>query len=325
MLDLAEDTLDFVPLWTSIFCKISASWVFYHSYTAKNVSNTVHSTENKERKIRVWRTTEVEPRVCLSLRLSYTTCSYGEVNRPRSDDLYRRLVSFQLSREFTKLRRKERERQQERRSRNADALSGLGTAILRTPQPRQTLACLHRRDPRKGCSTPARFNHLRDFIICAVDAMTNGLLPESILAAHHPSVVGLTPDSSIVTSHRQVRDNNATCDHCRLTWSLEVAGDTFLSSLVQLNADALPGLGTAILRTPQPRQTLACLHRRDPRKGCSTPARFNHQHRHLTSPSQGQQCVIILERRADATCDHCRLTWSLEVAGDTFLSSLVHL
>ncbi|PRP88982.1 hypothetical protein PROFUN_02260 [Planoprotostelium fungivorum] len=130
-----------------------------------------------------------------------------------------------------------------RRSRNADVLPGLGTAILRTPQPRQTLACLHRRDPRKGCSTPARFNHFRDFIICAVDAITYGLLPEGILAAHHPSVVGLTPGSSIVTSHRQVRDNSviilerradATCDHCHLTWSLEVAGDTFLSSLVQL-------------------------------------------------------------------------------------------
>ncbi|PRP88600.1 hypothetical protein PROFUN_03011 [Planoprotostelium fungivorum] len=90
-----------------------------------------------------------------------------------------------------------------RKSRNADVLPGLGTAILRTPQPRQTLACLHRRDPRKGCSTRARINHL-----CAVDAITYGLLPEGILAVHHPSVVGLTPDSSIVTSHRQVRDNS---------------------------------------------------------------------------------------------------------------------
>ncbi|PRP72788.1 hypothetical protein PROFUN_07688 [Planoprotostelium fungivorum] len=95
-----------------------------------------------------------------------------------------------------------------RRSRNADALPGLGTAILRTPQPRQTLACLHRRDPRKGCSTPARFSHSRDLIICAVDARTYALLPEGVLAVHHPSVVGLTPDSSIVTSHRQVRDNS---------------------------------------------------------------------------------------------------------------------
>ncbi|PRP88365.1 hypothetical protein PROFUN_03279 [Planoprotostelium fungivorum] len=60
---------------------------------------------------------------------------------------------------------------------NADVLPGLGTAILRTPQPRQTLACLHRRDPRKGCSTPARIKHFRDFI-CAVDAKTYSFLPE---------------------------------------------------------------------------------------------------------------------------------------------------
>ncbi|PRP89640.1 hypothetical protein PROFUN_00904 [Planoprotostelium fungivorum] len=120
-----------------------------------------------------------------------------------------------------------------RKCRNADALPGLGTAILRTPQPRQTLACLHRRDPRKGCSTPARFIHFRDFIICAVDARTYALLPEGILAAHHPSVVGLTPDSSIVTSHRQVRDNSL-CSSSKGELTLLVAGDTFLSSLVHL-------------------------------------------------------------------------------------------
>ncbi|PRP83828.1 hypothetical protein PROFUN_08943 [Planoprotostelium fungivorum] len=111
---------------------------------------------------------------------------------------------------------------------NADALPGLGTAIPRTPQPRQTLACLPRRDPRKGCSTPARIKHE---IFC----------PKAILAILLPSVVGLTPDSSFVTSHRQLRDDSLCssskgeqkllCDHCRLRGSLEVAGDTFLSSL----------------------------------------------------------------------------------------------
>ncbi|PRP89809.1 hypothetical protein PROFUN_00151 [Planoprotostelium fungivorum] len=50
---------------------------------------------------------------------------------------------------------------------NADVLPWLGTAIPRTPQPRQTLACLHRRDPRKGCSTPARIIHFRVFICAA--------------------------------------------------------------------------------------------------------------------------------------------------------------
>ncbi|PRP86969.1 hypothetical protein PROFUN_04951 [Planoprotostelium fungivorum] len=59
--------------------------------------------------------------------------------------------------------------------------------------------------------------------------------PKAILAVHHPSVVGLTDGSNTVTSHRQLRDNNATCDHCRLRWSLEAAGDTFLSSLVQMS------------------------------------------------------------------------------------------
>ncbi|PRP88722.1 acyl-coenzyme A oxidase I [Planoprotostelium fungivorum] len=101
------------------------------------------------------------------------------------------------------------------------------------------------------------------------------------------------------------------------------------------NVDVLPGLGTAILRTPQPRQTLACLHRRGPRKGVSTPARIKHFRVSSSVRSTrghtvfcpkailaGQQCVIILERRAEATCDHCRLRGSLEVAGDTFLSSL---
>ncbi|PRP89051.1 hypothetical protein PROFUN_02329 [Planoprotostelium fungivorum] len=80
-----------------------------------------------------------------------------------------------------------------RRSRNADVLPGLGTAILRTPQPRQTLACLHRRDPRKGCSTPARFDHIRDFIICAVDAITYGLLPEGNTS--RASSIGCRSDS----------------------------------------------------------------------------------------------------------------------------------
>ncbi|PRP86364.1 hypothetical protein PROFUN_05505 [Planoprotostelium fungivorum] len=57
------------------------------------------------------------------------------------------------------------------------------------------------------------------------------------------SFVGLTPGSSLVTSHRQLRDNSLCsssrgeqkllCDHCRLRGSLEVAGDTFLSALVQ--------------------------------------------------------------------------------------------
>ncbi|PRP76008.1 hypothetical protein PROFUN_01724 [Planoprotostelium fungivorum] len=40
------------------------------------------------------------------------------------------------------------------------------------------------------------------------ESITFVLLPEGILAVHYPSVVGLTPDSSIVTSHRQVRDNS---------------------------------------------------------------------------------------------------------------------
>ncbi|PRP80654.1 hypothetical protein PROFUN_10709 [Planoprotostelium fungivorum] len=76
---------------------------------------------------------------------------------------------------------------------NAEALPGLGTAIPRTPQPRQTLACLHRRDPRKGCSTPARFDHFRDFIICAVDATTHGLLPEGNTS--RASSIGCRSDS----------------------------------------------------------------------------------------------------------------------------------
>ncbi|PRP73433.1 hypothetical protein PROFUN_16820 [Planoprotostelium fungivorum] len=53
--------------------------------------------------------------------------------------------------------------------------------------------------------------HSPAFIVEALERVTP-LRPDSItfviLAAHHPSVVGLTPDSSFVTSHRQVRDNS---------------------------------------------------------------------------------------------------------------------
>ncbi|PRP73362.1 hypothetical protein PROFUN_16770, partial [Planoprotostelium fungivorum] len=91
-----------------------------------------------------------------------------------------------------------------------------------------------------GVSTPARIKHFRVSSSVRSTQRHTVFCPKAILAVHLRSFVGLTDDSSNVTSHRQLRDNSLCssskgeqkllCEHCRLRRSLEVAVDTFLSS-----------------------------------------------------------------------------------------------
>ncbi|PRP79846.1 hypothetical protein PROFUN_12458 [Planoprotostelium fungivorum] len=94
------------------------------------------------------------------------------------------------------------------RRRNADALPGLGTAILRTPQPRQTLACLPRRDPRKVSPLRPESNTFVYHLLCGRPEDVQFSARRQYWPYISRSVVGLTPDSSLVTSHRQLRDNS---------------------------------------------------------------------------------------------------------------------
>ncbi|PRP82096.1 hypothetical protein PROFUN_03786 [Planoprotostelium fungivorum] len=94
---------------------------------------------------------------------------------------------------------------------NADALPGLGTAILRTPQPRQTLACLPCRVPRKVSLLRPESNTFVYHLLCGRPEDIQFSARKQYWPYISRSFVGLTPDNSPVTSHRQLRDNSVSC------------------------------------------------------------------------------------------------------------------
>ncbi|PRP84593.1 hypothetical protein PROFUN_09266 [Planoprotostelium fungivorum] len=91
---------------------------------------------------------------------------------------------------------------------NADALPGLGTAILRTPQPRQTLACLSRRDPRRVSPLRPESNTFVYHLLCGRAEGIQFSARRQYWPYISRSFVGLTPGSSLVTSLRQLRANS---------------------------------------------------------------------------------------------------------------------
>ncbi|PRP86344.1 hypothetical protein PROFUN_05485 [Planoprotostelium fungivorum] len=95
-----------------------------------------------------------------------------------------------------------RERQRNRLNTNADALPGLGTAILRTPQPRQTLARLPRRVPRKVSPLRPESNTFVYHLLCGRPEDIQFSARRQYWPYISRSFVGLTPDSTHQTSQK---------------------------------------------------------------------------------------------------------------------------